>query len=83
MSEINDQIRSDYRAFFLESAAGQHFMKHLPYLIDLQHEAAEKNPELARDYTQRAKGIREVVNHISSVTVKPKSRKENKVKSPI
>lgn len=72
---MTDEIRRDYRNFFLESPAGEHFMKHLTELITQQHELAEKNPELARDYTQRAKGIRETLDHIRVATVKAKKGK--------
>ena len=69
---MTPEVKKEYQSFFLESVAGQHFVEHLQKLIDIQHRSAENEPELARDYVQRAKGIREVISHIQSVTAKPK-----------
>lgn len=64
-----------YRKFFFESDDGQEFIHELRRLITTNHEAAEKTPELARDYVQRAKGNREVLDHITSVTTEIKKGK--------
>lgn len=59
-----------WREFFIDSVEGQRFMERLQQMIDSQHEDAEKSPELARDHTQRAKGIREVIGMVKSSTAK-------------
>lgn len=56
-----------YEQFFVNSEAGGYFMAEINRLLDTNHEAAEGNPELARDYVQRAKGVREVSEHIQNV----------------
>jgi C4-type Zn-finger protein len=63
---------SDAYVTFFGSPAGEAFLTTIYGMIDTEHEAAEKNPELARDHTQRAKGIREVTNIIKSMTAKDK-----------
>jgi hypothetical protein len=57
-----------YRTFFFETVEGQHFMTKLEDMIKSRHEDAEKKPDYARDFTQRALGIRDVKNMISSLT---------------
>lgn len=59
-----------YRSFFLDSQEGTDFIKALNERIDNEHQSAEKNPELARDHTQRAKGIRVALEQINIVTSK-------------
>lgn len=63
----NDEIQR-YRAFFIESIDGQKYIQKLHEAITRAHEDAEKNPELARDYTQRAKGVRTALETINSLT---------------
>lgn len=66
-----EQLRSAYREFFVKSEAGKDFMIKLQSFIDNNHSKAEYTPESARDYTQRAKGIREIKDVIYSiVTIK-------------
>lgn len=55
-----------YEGFFT-SPAGEEFMTELNRLITNNHEHAETVAADARDYTQRAKGNREVLSHIQSV----------------
>lgn len=62
-----DDLRKAYQGFFVKSEAGNHFMSEVVRLIVDEHERAEKNPELARDHTQRAKGVRLIKSHIDSV----------------
>lgn len=62
------KLKSAYRNFFIESVEGKHFVNWLKEIIESEHEKAEKTPELSRDHTQRAKGAREVLDHIKSVT---------------
>lgn len=64
-----------YRAFFIESPEGAEYVAKLNQLIVSQHEKAENDPLLARDYTQRAKGIREAISLISSLTTDAKKSK--------
>lgn len=59
-------IQIKYRDFFKESQAGEHFTNSLASLIEQNHHKAENYPELARDYAQRCKGIREVIDVINS-----------------
>jgi hypothetical protein len=70
-----DQLRRSYQNFFIKDTQGQHFMETLNDLIKSEHEAAESNPELSRDHTQRAKGIRIVIEHITSVSAERKKAK--------
>lgn len=69
---IPKELTKAYRTFFKESEAGRQFEKTLLRLIDSAHESAENDPDHARDYTQHAKGIRQVIDHIASVSVEPK-----------
>jgi len=61
-----------YVAFFLKNEEGQKFLKELDRLIDAEHEKAEKDADRARDYTQSARGVRLVQEHIQSVTAEVK-----------
>lgn len=72
-----EQIRTGYKTFFKESDAGAHYLNALNKLIDDKHYDSEKNPESARDNAQRAAGIREAIDLISSYSA------EIKRKSPI
>lgn len=56
-----------YANFFLKDEEGQKCLKAIEDIIESQHEAAEKDGETARDFTQRAKGARLVQAHIQSV----------------
>ena len=56
-----------YELFFKESASGQDFVAELIRLIAENHQKAEDQPNSARDFAQRAKGVREVLSHIQSV----------------
>lgn len=57
---------SDIIAFF-QTATGQQFYSVISGIIDSKHQKGEDNPELARDYMQQAKGVREVVNLVDSI----------------
>lgn len=67
-----EKKRSAYREFFLKSEAGAEFMADLERLIATNHEKAEHDPTLSRDYVQRAAGAREVITHIKTVTTEAK-----------
>lgn len=67
-----ENLGEAYRGFFLKSEAGKYFISELSRLIDDEHRSAEKNPELSRDHVQRAKGMRNLEEHIQSVTIKKK-----------
>lgn len=71
---VPDDLGKAYQSFFLKHEAGKYFVSILTELIESQHTKAEDNPVLSRDYTQRAKGIREIINHIDSVSVERKPR---------
>jgi hypothetical protein len=60
------QFSKDYK-FFFQSPAGVEFMKFLDIALDSNHTSAENEPDNARDYMQRAKGVRQVMNYIQSV----------------
>lgn len=62
-----NELKSAYEAFFIKHEAGKHFMETVLQIIADEHTKAEDNPELARDYVQRAKGVKEVIAHINSV----------------
>lgn len=66
------QLKQAYQSFFEKSEAGKYFMSELNRLLSDNHEAAEKNPETARDFMQRAKGNRQVLEHILSVGIEIK-----------
>lgn len=55
-----------YQNFFKNIAAGQYLLHQVGEIIVTNHEKAEREPSLARDYVQRAKGAREVLDHINS-----------------
>jgi len=62
------EIRAGYQSFFLKAEAGKHYVQKLTELIDTNHRKAENEPELSRDYMQRAKGLREALDMITSLT---------------
>ena len=63
-----EQLRPAYNEFFYNSDAGRHFLKTITDQIETYHKQAEQLPELSRDLVQTAKGCREVLSHIQSVT---------------
>lgn len=64
-----------YQNFFLKSEDGQEFVRRISSLILENHEKAEREPEHARDYSQRASGQREVIDLIRSLTTEIKKGK--------
>ena len=67
-----DDLRNAYQAFFIKSEAGKEFMKTLLGVINTAHISAENNPEFSRDFSQRAKGARQILDHIASATTEVK-----------
>lgn len=67
-------IKVPYQNFFLKSEEGKYFMSELNRLIESSHEKAESNADSARDYTQQAKGVRQVIEHIQAATAELKDR---------
>lgn len=65
MAEFTKQIRD----FFKETGAGELVLKELYDLIEVKHTDAERNPDHARDHTQRALGIRDALQAINSLTM--------------
>jgi hypothetical protein len=63
-----ESLRPAYQNFFTKSEEGKAFMAELGRLIDVSHEKAEKDANGSRDYTQQARGIRQVIEHIQSVS---------------
>lgn len=55
-----------HRTYF-ESDAGKELMSSITVTIDDLHKKAESNPEFAVAFTQRAKGVREVLDIINSM----------------
>lgn len=55
-----------YQAFFHESEAGAYFMNQIHNLIDQNHRDAESDADHARDFTQSARGQRQVLSLITS-----------------
>lgn len=68
-----EEKRRAYQTFFLKNEAGKAFIASVNDLIEDTHKAAESLPELSRDYVQRAKGMREVLQHINSLTAERKT----------
>lgn len=66
-----------YRQFFRESPEGIDFVVSLSDMINSEHEKAEAadDPNASHAHTQRAKGIREVLTKISSLTTEAKKSK--------
>lgn len=60
------EIKKAYNTFF-RSKGGEHLISIITEIVSSNHLKAEQSPELARDYVQRAKGAREVLDHIQSV----------------
>lgn len=65
-------MSNKFSEFFIESPEGIQYLRILKKLITQQHEKAERNPELARDYAQRAKGIREALDMANSLSTEVK-----------
>jgi hypothetical protein len=67
MSHITQkELQEAYKEFF-GTDKGQLFITQIEKMIDLNHRNAENTPELTRDFFQRAKGNREVIEHIRIV----------------
>lgn len=69
-------LRDGYRTFFLKTAEGQAFMSTLEQFIEQLHQLAEKDPDKARDQVQQARGVRQVIEHIQSVTAQTRKSKD-------
>ncbi len=65
---VPDNVTDGYKVF-LKTEYGKYFVSIVEGIISTNHESAEENPELARDHTQRAKGAREVLDHLRSVVL--------------
>ena len=61
-------LKVHYQNFFLKTDEGKAFVAELDRLINDAHQKAEKDADKSRDYTQQAKGVRQVIEHIQSVT---------------
>lgn len=72
MDETQTTPTQRYVEFFVNSAEGQAYVKRLKSLIDFQHTQAESDIDHARDFTQRAAGIREALKLIDRLTVEAK-----------
>jgi hypothetical protein len=67
MSQVDlKELQEAYKGFF-DMDKGKMFLAQLETMIELNHKAAESDPNLARDYVQRAKGNRQVLDHIQIV----------------
>lgn len=61
-----NEVKKQYNAFF-RAKGGEHLISIITEIISSNHLKAEQDPALARDFVQRAKGAREVLDHIQSV----------------
>lgn len=75
------RLTKQYKEFFVETKAGQDFVKSITDMIESNHEKAENTPENARDYSQRAKGVREVVSLIDTLVTESKKGSQSRSKS--
>ena len=73
MIEINAEIRKSVRDF-VDSPAGNWYIERLDSSIKHNHNKAEDNPEMSRDYTQRAKGVREALEQLTSGAIVKESK---------
>jgi hypothetical protein len=64
-----EDIKRAYDQFFNKTDAGKYFIEYVNSYVAGQHDKAEDNPELARDFTQSAKGAREIMKHIRSFDI--------------
>lgn len=71
----SEDLRVAFKAFFDESEPGRFYTEALKNLITTNHESAEKDPDHARDFVQRAKGAREALNIILSIKADPGGKK--------
>lgn len=67
MTAVPENLSQAYANFFVKTDHGKYFIEQVRELIDSQHQKAEKEITFSRDYVQRAKGTRDVVDHINSV----------------
>lgn len=63
-----DQLKTAYDRFFHQSDEGKYFIDYVKGIIEDAHTSAENDPEFAIAYTQKARGVREILKHIQSVT---------------
>ena len=75
--QINTALRKQV-ADFLASPAGSFYKDKLDLLIADNYSKAEDSPELSRDYVQRAKGIREAKNELTSLAVELRQKEPRK-----
>ena len=61
-----NEIKKQYNAFF-RAKGGEHLISIITEIVSSNHLRAEHDPKLSRDYVQRAKGAREVLDHVQSV----------------
>lgn len=62
-----DRLQSGYVKLFRKDEDGTEFIKKIEEMISQDHARAEDSPDFARDFAQRAKGKREILDHIESV----------------
>lgn len=68
------ELLGPYKEFF-GSPAGLYFLEQADDMIQSFHRDSEDHPDNARDNAQKAKGMRELLNHIDSVVVDRKGDK--------
>lgn len=74
------QYTGEYKAFF-DSPSGLQLLTIINGLVDSNHQNAEDKPELSRDYMQRAKGNREVLEQINIILNDTKVNRYSKAES--
>ena len=67
-----DEKRRAYQSFFLKSEAGKGFIEKIHEIIANNHSKGETDGTLSRDHSQRARGNREILEHIQSLTAERK-----------
>ena len=60
---------SAYKNFFVKSEDGKELIEWINNQIQRYHNASEDNPSIARDNSQRAKGMRDILDHIEGVII--------------
>ncbi len=67
MTDVNQkELQEAYKGFF-DTDKGRLFIAQVEKMIDINHRNAEEDPDHTRDHFQRAKGNRQVLEHIRIV----------------
>ena len=61
-------MTNKYAEFFFESAEGQAYIHTLEEMIAQKHYKSEQDGDLSRDFSKEARGIREALNLVKSLS---------------